>query len=191
MTFRRSPGLVRAQQRLTPAAPVGLLKRDGLTPAAPAVLRRPEPLIPAAPAVMGLLDDGILKKTLIGTWTPVLTFNTPGDLSVAYTTQSGDYVRTGRHWTLAFNIVTSSFTHTTASGNLLVTGQPVAATTNLGGSVRWQGVTKANYTQITPRIGSSSISFHASGSAQALAFLGSGDLPTGGSVTLAGMVTFV
>lgn len=59
-----------------------------------------------------------------GTWTPALTASTPGDLSVAYSTQLGTYTKVGKFITLTFAITTTSFTHTTASGYLRISGVP-------------------------------------------------------------------
>lgn len=60
-----------------------------------------------------------------GTWTPSVSFETPGDLSVSYTSaRLGAYTRVGRKVTVTCTFVTSSFTHTTASGHLLITGLP-------------------------------------------------------------------
>lgn len=69
-----------------------------------------------------------------GTWTPVLTFATPGDLSVVYATngQQGYYTKIGRLVTASCLISTSTFTFTTASGNLQITGLPFAARTQTG-----------------------------------------------------------
>jgi|SRR3990167_768055 len=61
------------------------------------------------------------------TWTPELTFATPGDLSVAYSVQNGSYTRKGNRILFAGNIVTSTFTHGSASGALRLTGLPYAS----------------------------------------------------------------
>lgn len=64
--------------------------------------------------------------TSITAWTPVFTFATPGNLSVVYTTQVGNYSRIG-------NIITANFqlsftpTFTTATGNVTITGLPVTS----------------------------------------------------------------
>jgi hypothetical protein len=50
-----------------------------------------------------------------GTWTPAFTFETPGNLSVAYTTQSGYYTRIGDLVYIAARLVFTP-TYTTASG---------------------------------------------------------------------------
>ena len=68
--------------------------------------------------------DSDLDHFSTGTWTPVLTAQTPGDLSVAYSTQSGRYTRIGNLVTAEFTIVTSTYTHSTASGTLRVAGLP-------------------------------------------------------------------
>jgi len=86
-----------------------------------------------------------------GTWTPVLTFATPGDLSVVYSVQAGIYTAIGRIVIAPFAIVTSTFTHTTSSGNCQITGLPFAIGSfgNLRGPLIWQGITKAGYTDIS------------------------------------------
>ena len=120
-------------------------------------------------------------------WTPTLTFATPGDLSVVYSGRSGQWSKVGRmiHWSLF--ILTSTFTHTTASGNLRVTGLPFTASAvhnHAGGAGSLAGYTKANYTQITPYVPLSQayIEFFGNGSAQAIAILAVADMPTGGTV---------
>ena len=126
------------------------------------------------------------------TWTPVFTFATPGNLSVTYGTQIGLYTRDGRQITLHYNIVTSAFTHTTAAGNLQITGLPIASHPGTGrasvGKVAWRGITKANYTEIASHLtaGSSTLEFIASGSGVATANIAAGDMPTGGTVELIG-----
>lgn len=129
------------------------------------------------------------------TWTPVLTFATPGDLSVTYTDQRGIYVRLGRLLFVYFDIVTSGFTHTTASGNLNITGLPLTnglAYSMRGGPVAFQGITKANYTQFGATIasGASTMTVNASGSGQPTASVTAADMPTGGTVALRGQLVF-
>ncbi len=62
-----------------------------------------------------------------GTWTPVLDFASPGDLSVVYNKRSGAYHRLGRLIILECQIQTSTFTYTTSTGKLRITGLPFAA----------------------------------------------------------------
>jgi len=123
-----------------------------------------------------------------GSWTPVLTFATPGDLAVTYSTQVGRYVKIGRLVLAQFAITTATFTHTTASGGLQITGVPFTSLNVSGVRSRvgclWQGVTKANYTDmaVTLAENSTTISIAASGSGQNAVALAAGDLPNGGGV---------
>lgn len=129
-------------------------------------------------------DNGQARDSF-GSWTPALTFATPGDLSVAYTTQQGSYTRVGSLITAQFVIVTSTFTFTTASGDLQVTGLPFTAASITDaawyGAGVWRGLTKASFTDVAAQIvqGASTINFYISGSAQSAATVKSGDVPTG------------
>lgn len=129
-------------------------------------------------------------------WTPVLTFSTPGNVSVAYTVQVGKGKKVGTEVTLWGHIVTSSFTHTTASGECRITGSPYTSLAVTGyvprGACSWSGVTKANYTHIQAAMVQSSaiVNFYCSGSGQAIDTLNFGDMPTGGAVQLHFTITF-
>jgi hypothetical protein len=118
-----------------------------------------------------------------GTWTPVLTFATPGNLNVVYSAQVGRYTRIGRLVTVIGAISTSTFTHTTASGNLNVTGLPFAAAnvTDLvvNGTISSSGWTRTSE-WITPQVsnGSSVVYFQSSASGSALANVTTADTPT-------------
>lgn len=131
-------------------------------------------------------DGGVAYAS--GTWTPVLTFATPGDLSVAYSSQSGTWTRVGNRILLDFNIVTSTFTHTTASGALRISGLPFTVGTGSIGSLHWSGITKAGYTDLSSlgAAGFTLIVVQASGSGQPAVAIASGDMPSGGTVTLRG-----
>lgn len=140
--------------------------------------------------------SGTLAAISASTWTPVLTFATPGDLSVTYAVQVGTYYVLGNLVWVSFTVTTSAFTHTTASGNLQITGLPFASKNVSGqsvlGSSTWRGITKANYTEWTPSLAANSqiILFTGSGSGQAAAALASGDMPTGGSVRFQGTLVY-
>ncbi|MNS28870.1 hypothetical protein D3C72_608580 [compost metagenome] len=87
-----------------------------------------------------------------GTFTPTITFGTPGDLNVVYSVQTGTYTKIGRLVHFWVNLTTTTFTHTTASGALLISGLPFAASGNPTAClVRWVGVTSA---VATPQMGS-------------------------------------
>lgn len=60
------------------------------------------------------------------TFTPVLTFSTPGDLSVVYVVQAGWYWRIGQLLHVIVRVQATP-TFTTASGNLRITGLPYPA----------------------------------------------------------------
>ena len=119
-----------------------------------------------------------------GTWTPTLTFATPGDLNVVYSVRSGSYTKIGRAVAITFLVRTSTFTHTTASGNALITGVPFQGVSIGIGPTNWRGITKANYTDLVSRIDDSTTQFYfmASGSAQATTSVTATDMPTGGTV---------
>lgn len=134
------------------------------------------------------IERGIATE---GSWTPALTFETAGDQSIAYTTQTGVYLRIGRLYLLQFIVNTSTFTHTTASGRLLITGMPV-----VGGAhelrallADYRGITKANYSKFSVGApeGESYLILHGAGSGQTLdESITTADLPTGGTVTFRG-----
>lgn len=131
---------------------------------------------------------GLAQRT--GTWTPVLTFVTPGNLNVVYSTQVGSYTKVGRLVTVTGRITTSTFTFTTASGQLQITGLPYASRTQAGelwiGALAWQGITNASHTNVVVSLASAAqlLTLTASGSATGLAGLNAADTPTGGTVDL-------
>jgi len=132
---------------------------------------------------------GPLITPLYGSWTPVLTFETPGDLSVTYATQVGRFIKIGKLIILVGQVSTSAFTHTTASGDVRITGLPYNAATIANivytGSFLYEGITKAGFMAFYPQITSNSsfIEFRAVGSGVSLSAIQAGDLPSGGSVT--------
>ena len=131
-----------------------------------------------------------------GTFTPAITFPVPGDLAVTYSVQVGSYTRVGNRITVNFNVQTSSFTFTTASGNFRITGFPFAANSTANnqsvGSLTFQGITKVGYTQITTLLvpGATYANLMASGTAVSLSLVTAANMPTGGSVILYGTVTY-
>jgi len=131
-----------------------------------------------------------------GTWTPILTFATPGDLSVTYSTQAGFYTQIGNIVIASFAIKTSAFTWSTASGNLEITGLPFASASTASkiarGAVQWQGITKANYTNMVIQnvVSASYLVVVGSGSGQASANIQSTDVPSGGSPAFQGTIIY-
>lgn len=129
-------------------------------------------------------------------WTPTLTFATPGDVAVTYATRVGKAKRVGQLVTAQFNIVTSAFTHTTASGNLRISGLPFTSANVTGaeaqGSLEWQGITKATYTSVVVVLSenASILTFRASGSAVSVSNVDATNVPTAGTVRLRGTITY-
>jgi hypothetical protein len=148
-------------------------------------------------ATPGTGTSELLSDYEEGTWTPSLAINTPGDLSVTYSTQTGYYTKIGRLVNVSFQIVTSAFTHTTASGAWRVAGVPFLAASNTlyvnGTIAAFQGITKANYTTFgsTTSTGTAQFLLYASGSAQGLDNVNAADIPSGGSVLLYGSFTYI
>lgn len=140
-------------------------------------------------------DANTLDDYEEGTWTPVLTFATPGNLSVAYSAQAGTYTKIGNVVSVKFTIATSGFTHTTASGEASITGLPFTAGSgadNLG-ALSWQGITKASYTNVVSILPASTaaLALRASGSGVAISAVTATDMPTGGSVILRGSLAYL
>ena len=124
------------------------------------------------------------------TWTPEFTFATPGDLSIAYSIQAGFGVKIGQFVMVQGNLETSTFTHTTASGNARITGLPYPAlsTSNsaTSGSVDWEGITHASFTQVNTALlaGNSFLNLRGMASATSRALLTATSFPSGGTVRL-------
>jgi hypothetical protein len=122
-----------------------------------------------------------------GVFTPVLTCATPGNLTRTYATQEGFYTKIGRLVTVHIAIGTATFTHTTASGIVFITGLPFTPVqNNYAAFSSWAGFTSANYTFLSAQIVGtvSSVYVNKSGSGQALALTPITDFPTGGTVQL-------
>lgn len=141
-------------------------------------------------------DPNTLDDYAEGVWTPTLSFATPGNLSVSYSVRVGNYTKIGRLVIATFSITTSSFTHTTASGAMQVSGLPYTAGGASGtlhyGAVQWGGITKAGYTDVAARVSASSsnIVFVTSGSGVGSTDVTAADAPTGGTMVLRGTLAF-
>lgn len=142
-------------------------------------------------------DANTLDDYEEGTWTPVLTFATPGDLSVAYSQRNAYYTKIGRLVTISFVVLTSSFTYTTASGNLLLTGLPFTAVNDAGyrayAPLSFQGINKASYTSTIAALVGNTTQFLilACGMGQPVANVVAADAASGGTVAIAGSISYV
>jgi hypothetical protein len=86
-----------------------------------------------------------------GTFTPTITFATPGDLNVVYSTQAGFYTKVGRMVQWSASLITTTFTFTTSAGQLLLANFPFAAAQATPAVItRWTGITSAT---ATPQVG--------------------------------------
>lgn len=148
-----------------------------------------------------LLDDTTTAQALVTlgieqfTWNPSLTFDTPGDLSVTYTTQVGRYLRIGNWVTISFNIATATFTHTTASGNLRIAGIPYgsASTIEYTGSVEADTFSLgAGYSWLNCQVppGVSYARLIRSGTSINRATITTAQAPSGSNKTLMGSITY-
>ncbi|MEY3186388.1 MAG: hypothetical protein RL675_207 [Bacteroidota bacterium] len=119
------------------------------------------------------------------TFTPTITFTTPGDLTAVYNVQTGRYTRIGDR--VFYNIVISAttFTHTTASGNLRINGLPYTAANvsdnYASGSCSFQGYTAAGYTSVSCMSlpNNTSLELIANGSGVVRKVLAAADVPSG------------
>ena len=136
-----------------------------------------------------------------GNWTPVLTCASPGDLSVSYSAQLGRWFRIGPLVHMELRIETSSFTHSTAAGVVQITGVPFSSpvlSNNFitDGSLAFNGITKANYTQFTLNMQpvwsgiTGLIIIQASGQGQSYTPVLIGDMPSGGAPILRGQLWY-
>ena len=127
-------------------------------------------------------------------WTPELTFATPGDLNVEYSSQLARYKIIGSQLVYAtFRLITSTFQHSTSEGQLRITGLPVAAgVIGAVGTLSFEGITKENYTNFTLRLNADQtfLTVSASASAQDEAIVGADDVPSGGFVLLRGSILY-
>jgi hypothetical protein len=117
----------------------------------------------------GGMTSELLDDYEEGTWTPTLSAEVPGNLSVTYGVRLGTYTKVGRLVTASCRITTSAFTHTTAADDAQIQGLPFQARslTNMRtvGSLALFGALKAGFTQVNSQVetGSSSASFIATG----------------------------
>ena len=130
-----------------------------------------------------------------GTWTPTLTFATPGDLTVVYSVREGLYTKIGRLVTAVCSIQTSTFTHATAAGVVTITGLPYNANAlnrARSGTTQFQGITKAGYTAMDFGIsaGTSALLGAMSGSGVAVASVVPADMPSGGTVIFSFTISY-
>ena len=129
-----------------------------------------------------------------GFWTPVITFQTPGDLSVTYDFQWGKYALTYLEARVRFYIVTSAFTHSTASGTLRITGLPFfTSDAETAGPLQYSGITKAGFTSFVAYApsGQKFLTISACGSGVTSVNVQAADMPSGGTISLIGQINYI
>ena len=149
----------------------------------------PEDLTVANAKTLLALAAVDLSDYATNTFTPILTCATPGDLNVAYTTQLGVYTKIGNMVSFAVRILTSSFTHSMASGNVIINGMPVTVSSTAyapPAATIFGGFTAAGFTQVHAQgsTGTASLIFRVSGPGVAPVSLVITDLPTSGTVNM-------
>ena len=87
----------------------------------------------ANPSAAGMTSE-LLDDYEEGTWTPDLTYQTPGTLSVSYSLQYGQYTKIGDLVTCSALVRLSAFTKGTASGQLRIS-LPFAAGLQANGAI--------------------------------------------------------
>jgi hypothetical protein len=134
----------------------------------------------------------VFPPPLAGTWDPGLTFATPGDVNVVLSTHTGWWRKNGSVVTAGFELVTSTFTHTTASGNLKITGLPFNIVDIAHGSIVASGWTAAAVVQLTIHgpAGQTFLWVATMFSGSPSSYLGPTLMPTGGTVALRGIATY-
>lgn len=143
--------------------------------------------------------DGVALVPEEGTWVPTMTFATPGNLSVVYTTQEGTYLKIGRLVFARVRLVCTP-THTTASGNWSLTGLPFTATNtpsfaagagtpnNLGAGFTWPAGVSQVVLGVTA--GTTTALLQGTGSAIAQANFTNANVTSGAALTLVASVVY-
>jgi len=120
-----------------PFTPAGSIAATDVQAAIEELDTEKEPADADLTAIAALTGTGVARRTGTDTWAllsytastsfvPTFTFSTPGDLSVAYTIQTGRYIRFGNFvWFRAQ--LTFEPTYTTASGSARIDDLPVTS----------------------------------------------------------------
>jgi hypothetical protein len=121
-------------------------------------------------------------EALKGTYSPTVTFTTPGDLDVGSPTTSGSWQIVDGMLFVNFRYETT-FTFTTSAGNLVINLPKAshASYANHRFTCTVEGITKAGYTQFNMRMGQglSTANIEAAGSGSAVSLVTAADFTTG------------
>lgn len=137
-----------------------------------------------------------------GLFTPDFQFaGGNGDLVKVFAAGNGQiglFQRAGNLVTVTLRLITTTWTYTTAAGNLRIIGLPYAKNletpilADMYGAMGFGGITKAGYTNFS-LISSNGASFAnivASGSGQASVLVTAADMPSGTQQTIVGTLTY-
>lgn len=121
-----------------------------------------------------------------GWWRPAFSFETPGDLSIAYSRQFGRCLRRGNEVSV-WGELTGVVTHITSAGNLLICGFPfpIDPRDRAYAPLKFNNFTKLGYTQFVLEMvypGASAL-VACSGSGVTQTGVNAADVPTGGSLS--------
>jgi len=140
-------------------------------------------------------DPNTLDDYEEGTWTPIFTCTTVGNLSVSYALQLGTYIKIGGLVTVNFALSCTP-TFTTAASNILISGLPFTSETLAGeraiGGCGFTGWTRAGYTQINTQVTSNSnnVGIISTGSGVNLSTLQIVHIVSGASLSIYGSIVY-
>lgn len=130
-------------------------------------------------------------------WTPSFAWQTPGVNTTLYTRQFGEFLQKDGICTLTWDCITNGgLNYVGSAGALFINGNPIQADTSANysafGYISFEGITKALYTQFTPRLftGGTTMVVATSGSGQPGAFVVVADIPSGTFTSIQGTITF-
>lgn len=141
---------------------------------------------------LAAISTGNIPLQTQGNWTPVLTFVTPGDLSVSYTTQQGNYRRSGA-FVIVQLLITCTPTFTTASGNMSFTGLPFTPSVSCYAVLTTSGTgvaLPAGRTYLWASVTGTSVVPNASGSAVTSTALTAANITSGVALTFASTIVY-
>lgn len=141
-------------------------------------LRFPAIMVPSSD--LNALDDYAETPSFL----PALTFGTPGDLAVTYASRSGKATKVGNIKILEIKLTTSSFTYTTASGQLKITGLPYQMFGAIG-KAQASGITyTGNGLDLQGITGNPELFVRRSGSGVTIDYVTETGVPSGSTVTI-------
>ena len=147
---------------------------------------------------IGGSTEQIDAPVVVTNWTPTITFSTPGNLNVVYSSQSGRTLQIlGASQNLCisfFAVATSTFTFTTASGAFGVAGlsptpNPTFQAQASGTPSAWGGFAGLTYPPLLFTGGGSAINIRIGANSASTASTGS--FATGTNINLSGTFTYI